>query len=229
MAEALERLAAVEQQCVRWRESRTRDGRHRKPWRTRHERKHFTTGKHLSTFAPALVDAWASSCIAGSCGAPTIVLCFAPSYTSGWRRQQPMTLIINSGEQEGFLAWRRLLEHYEPPQRTRFAGQLLSLLSWDFWDINDVENQHVQLLGVLKQEVLNILRAQANVGAVPIQLDALRIGGGTAAKEVRKAARGQQPQRQPDGVSKVQCCKCKGFCHIAKAAKHCPTRSLNGA
>eukprot|EP00971_Amphidinium_carterae_P046061 906338-Amphidinium_carterae.1 len=56
-------------------------------------------------------------------------------------RQQPMTLIINSGEQEGLLAWRRLLEHYEPHQRTRFAGQLLSLLSWDFGDINDVENK----------------------------------------------------------------------------------------
>eukprot|EP00971_Amphidinium_carterae_P330780 6463992-Amphidinium_carterae.2 len=138
-------------------------------------------------------------------------------------RQQPMTLIINAGEQEGLLAWRRLLEHYEPHQRTRFAGQLLSLLSWDFGDINDVENriesferealryesqstekltdtmrigialrqlpdsalrQHLLLnatrlttWSLFKQEVVNIRCAQANLGPVPMQLDALRKGG----------------------------------------------------
>eukprot|EP00971_Amphidinium_carterae_P235283 4668918-Amphidinium_carterae.1 len=47
-------------------------------------------------------------------------------------RQQPLTLIINVGEQEGLTAWQRLVEQYEPRQRTRFAGQSQALLSWKF-------------------------------------------------------------------------------------------------
>eukprot|EP00971_Amphidinium_carterae_P301483 5990207-Amphidinium_carterae.1 len=35
--------------------------------------------------------------------------------------QQPLTLIINAGEQEGLTASQRLVEQYEPQQRTRFA------------------------------------------------------------------------------------------------------------
>eukprot|EP00971_Amphidinium_carterae_P165081 3272369-Amphidinium_carterae.1 len=44
-------------------------------------------------------------------------------------RQQPLTLVINAGEQEGLTAWQRLVEQYEPQQKTRFAGQLQALLS----------------------------------------------------------------------------------------------------
>eukprot|EP00971_Amphidinium_carterae_P264899 5254717-Amphidinium_carterae.1 len=33
-------------------------------------------------------------------------------------RQQPLTFIINAGEQEGLKAWQRLVEQYEPEQRT---------------------------------------------------------------------------------------------------------------
>eukprot|EP00971_Amphidinium_carterae_P155698 3087645-Amphidinium_carterae.1 len=33
-------------------------------------------------------------------------------------RQQPLTLIINAGEQEGLTAWQGLVEQYEPQQRT---------------------------------------------------------------------------------------------------------------
>eukprot|EP00971_Amphidinium_carterae_P287548 5707769-Amphidinium_carterae.1 len=33
-------------------------------------------------------------------------------------RQQPLTLIINAGEQEGLTVWQRLVEQYEPQQRT---------------------------------------------------------------------------------------------------------------
>eukprot|EP00971_Amphidinium_carterae_P050484 994170-Amphidinium_carterae.2 len=33
-------------------------------------------------------------------------------------RQQPLTLIVNAGEQEGLTAWQRLVEQYEPQQRT---------------------------------------------------------------------------------------------------------------
>eukprot|EP00971_Amphidinium_carterae_P101924 2017620-Amphidinium_carterae.1 len=33
-------------------------------------------------------------------------------------RQQPLTLTVNAGEQEGLTAWQRLVEQYEPQQRT---------------------------------------------------------------------------------------------------------------
>ena len=55
-------------------------------------------------------------------------------------RQQALTLVTNSGPQEGFLAWQRLIEHFEPTAKTRQAGQLLSLLSWNF-SHGDVQNQ----------------------------------------------------------------------------------------
>eukprot|EP00971_Amphidinium_carterae_P138979 2754490-Amphidinium_carterae.1 len=47
-------------------------------------------------------------------------------------RQQPLTLVIIAGKQEGLTAWQRVVEQYEPQQRTRFAGQLQALLSWKF-------------------------------------------------------------------------------------------------
>eukprot|EP00971_Amphidinium_carterae_P293435 5825951-Amphidinium_carterae.1 len=47
-------------------------------------------------------------------------------------RQQPLTLIVNAGEQERLTAWQRLVEQHEPQQRTRFAGQSQALLSWKF-------------------------------------------------------------------------------------------------
>eukprot|EP00971_Amphidinium_carterae_P068800 1362326-Amphidinium_carterae.1 len=36
-------------------------------------------------------------------------------------RQQPLPLIVKAGEQEGLAACQRLVEQYEPQQRTRFA------------------------------------------------------------------------------------------------------------
>eukprot|EP00971_Amphidinium_carterae_P197185 3913834-Amphidinium_carterae.1 len=56
-------------------------------------------------------------------------------------RQQQLTRIINAGEQEGLTvtAWQRLVEQYEPQQRTRFAGQLQALLSWKF--AGDIEGR----------------------------------------------------------------------------------------
>eukprot|EP00971_Amphidinium_carterae_P148292 2939326-Amphidinium_carterae.1 len=54
-------------------------------------------------------------------------------------RQQPLTFIINVGEQEGLTAWQRLVEQYEPQQRTRFAGQPQALMSWKF--AGDIEGR----------------------------------------------------------------------------------------
>eukprot|EP00971_Amphidinium_carterae_P334658 6470061-Amphidinium_carterae.1 len=54
-------------------------------------------------------------------------------------RQQPLTIVVNSGEQQGLKAWQKLIEQYEPNQRTRFAGQLQALLGWKF--SGDVESK----------------------------------------------------------------------------------------
>eukprot|EP00971_Amphidinium_carterae_P164350 3258151-Amphidinium_carterae.1 len=40
---------------------------------------------------------------------------------------------------EGLTAWHRLVEQYEPQQRTRLAGQLQALLPWKF--VGDIEGR----------------------------------------------------------------------------------------
>ena len=47
-------------------------------------------------------------------------------------RGQPLTMVTNAGTSEGFLAWEKLIEFYEPTVRTKQAGQLLGILSWGF-------------------------------------------------------------------------------------------------
>ena len=37
-----------------------------------------------------------------------------------------------AGDSEGLWAWRQLTEKFEPKMRTRFAGQLMSILSYSF-------------------------------------------------------------------------------------------------
>ncbi|CAK0863719.1 unnamed protein product, partial [Prorocentrum cordatum] len=54
------------------------------------------------------------------------------------RRQHPLATIVNSGENEGFQAWRKLVEYYEPHARARIAGQWLNLLN--FASAGDVED-----------------------------------------------------------------------------------------
>ena len=43
-----------------------------------------------------------------------------------------LNIIVNAGELQGCIAWRRLHQRYEPKAKTRFAGQMLELLSWSF-------------------------------------------------------------------------------------------------
>ena len=43
-----------------------------------------------------------------------------------------LNIIVNAGELQGCVAWRRLHQRYEPKATTRFAGQTLELLSWSF-------------------------------------------------------------------------------------------------
>ena len=40
-----------------------------------------------------------------------------------------LNIVFLAGDSEGLEAWRQLTEKYEPKMRTRFAGQLMSILS----------------------------------------------------------------------------------------------------
>ena len=47
-------------------------------------------------------------------------------------RGPALDLVVNSGADEGLQGWRALVDRYEPRVRSRFAGQLMQILSWDF-------------------------------------------------------------------------------------------------
>ena len=43
-----------------------------------------------------------------------------------------LNIVVLAGDSEGLEAWRQLTEKYEPKMRTRFSGQLMSILSFSF-------------------------------------------------------------------------------------------------
>ena len=47
-------------------------------------------------------------------------------------RGQALDVVLNAGELEGLEAWRQLYMRFEPQAVSRYAGQLMGLLSWDF-------------------------------------------------------------------------------------------------
>ena len=47
-------------------------------------------------------------------------------------RGQALDIVLNAGRLEGLEAWRQLHLRFEPQAASRFAGQLMGLLSWDF-------------------------------------------------------------------------------------------------
>ncbi len=47
-------------------------------------------------------------------------------------RGPAMDRVVNSGVGEGLEAWRQLVLRHEPRQRSRYAGQMMELLSWSF-------------------------------------------------------------------------------------------------
>eukprot|EP00971_Amphidinium_carterae_P348819 6490687-Amphidinium_carterae.1 len=180
------------------------------------------------------------------------------------------------------LNWQRLVEQYEPQQRTRFAGQVQSLLSWMF--AGDIEGrieaferetlryEHASGEGVsdalrigivlrqleetkLKEHLLmstskltawkdfkaeTIKRTQANIGPLPMDLDAFSKGKAKGAKNAWEKASERQRQRRQrhqvqrqegcllrkgkDAKGKAQCHKCWRHGHFAA---NCPSQSLN--
>ena len=51
--------------------------------------------------------------------------------------RQPLTEVVNRGAGQGTEAWRRLVDVYGPDVKSRIAGQMLGLSSWNFAE--DVE------------------------------------------------------------------------------------------
>ena len=47
-------------------------------------------------------------------------------------RAAALDQVVNAGSVEGLTAWRELNRRFEPRAKTRFAGVLLGLLSFDF-------------------------------------------------------------------------------------------------
>ncbi|CAK0826820.1 unnamed protein product [Prorocentrum cordatum] len=87
-------------------------------------------------------------------------------------RRHPLTTIVNAGENEGFQAWRKLVEYYEPNARSRIAGQLLNLLNFSF--TGDVEDR----LAPFERELLRYeqrsgeaITASMRIGIVLRQLE----------------------------------------------------------
>ncbi|CAK0882798.1 unnamed protein product, partial [Prorocentrum cordatum] len=107
-------------------------------------------------------------------------------------RQHPLTTIVNAGENEGFQAWRKLVEYYEPNARSRIAGQLLNLLNFSFTgDVEDrlalferellrYEQRSGEAIAAsmrlvewqdFRREVTDIRRAQSAIAPVPVPMD----------------------------------------------------------
>ena len=76
-----------------------------------------------------------------------------------------LNIVVNAGQFEGLLAWRRLHQRYEPKVRTRFAGQMLELLNWSF------EGDVQQRLELFERAVTKFETDSAEVVS-----DAIRIG-----------------------------------------------------
>ena len=64
------------------------------------------------------------------------------------------------------MAWQRLIEHFEPTAKTRQAGQLLALLSWNFAH-GDIQNQ---------MELFDAAAHKYEVRSADTLSDAMRIG-----------------------------------------------------
>ena len=73
--------------------------------------------------------------------------------------------VVNSGPGEGLVAWRSLCRRFEPNVRSRFAGVLLGILSFDF------SGDTIARLEAFERELMTYERANAEVVT-----DGIRIG-----------------------------------------------------
>ena len=87
-------------------------------------------------------------------------------------RNAALTLVTNSGSQEGFLAWGKLINHYEPTERTRQAGQLMQLLAWDFaGDVHERLESFDRAVALYQARTKEVLSDSMKIGIALRQLE----------------------------------------------------------
>jgi hypothetical protein len=87
-------------------------------------------------------------------------------------RGQPLTMITNMGASEGFLAWEKFIETYEPTVRTKQAGQLLGILSWDFsGDLQHKIEQFDRTVTLYQTRSLEVISDSMKIGIALRQME----------------------------------------------------------
>ena len=82
-----------------------------------------------------------------------------------------LNIVFLAGDSEGLEAWRQLTEKYEPKMRTRFAGQLMSILSFSFQGgTTERINAWEREVATYERDSGKILDGEIKVGAVLLPL-----------------------------------------------------------
>ena len=82
-----------------------------------------------------------------------------------------LNTVFLAGDSEGLGAWRQLTEKYEPKVRTRFAGQLMSILSYSFQgDATERITAWEREMATYVRDSGKILDDEIKVGAVLLRL-----------------------------------------------------------
>ena len=87
-----------------------------------------------------------------------------------------LNTVFLAGDSEGLEAWRQLTEKYEPKMRTRFAGQLMSILSYSFQgDTTERITAWEREIATYERDSGKILEDEIKVGAVLLGLPELQL------------------------------------------------------
>ena len=82
-----------------------------------------------------------------------------------------LNTVFLAGDSEGLEAWRQLTEKYVPKMRTRFAGQLMSILSYSFQGgTTERITAWEREIATYERDGGKILDDETNVGAVLLRL-----------------------------------------------------------
>ena len=82
-----------------------------------------------------------------------------------------LNTVFLAGDSKGLEAWRQLTEKYEPKMRTRFAGQLMSILSYSFQgDATERITAWEREMAKYERDSGKILDDEIKVGAVLLRL-----------------------------------------------------------
>ena len=82
-----------------------------------------------------------------------------------------LNTVFLAGDSEGLEAWRQLTEKYELKMRTRFAGQLMSILSYSFQgDATERITAQEREMATYERDSGKILDDETKVGAVLLRL-----------------------------------------------------------